>query len=408
MRRFVTQTTLLLLVATCGCSSLSGGWKTFLPGKKWVVADAHNPAVEVACVWQPGEGRGPQGVPARGFSGQIYFFTRKDAEPALVNGNVRVYLFADRGTQEERGKPLHEYDFTPEQWSAHATMTSLGPGYSVFVPYPEPEAYQVRCQLRVRFTSAEGDTVWSEALTMILEGPPRPGSEPNFWSSSDAQALVGRGNQIEVTKRSGTPAQLKASASSEAAPRKLRSETFSLSELQQVGYEVPVRRTSASATSQRKPVRNVTHPLAVPLDENDSASFEKGAASSPSAHPFEASRAMRSGKAHPLEATLERRETPVRSHPLTRSNSATMEDSPRFLLARPHETPASGSSLKSLDQTAQTEQPSREEVASQSVADRAKLQTAAMQLRSAQSRNHRQTVVADASPVYGEWQSIAE
>ncbi len=255
MRPQIFTAVLLSAASICGCGSLSEGLSVFKPFQKThVIADAKNPAVEVACVWQPGEGRGLKGVPCGGFEGQMFFFTSKDAEPALVNGSLRVYLFADRGTPEERGKPLKQYDYTPRELNAQAKMTSLGPGYSLFVPYPDPEAYQVRCQLRVRFVPAEGPVVWSEALTMILEGPPRPGDEPNSWSTDEARQLVGQGNHIEVSKRSGTPAQLRKFDES-APPRKLRSDTFNLPQVQQVSHQVPSPRSESSTDGRGRSQR---------------------------------------------------------------------------------------------------------------------------------------------------------
>ena len=89
---------LLLLLLTPGCASLPLFGLTTAKVER---ADAKNPAVEILALWQASEGPGPNGVPMRGFAGQIYFFTQSRQAPVLVNGNVRIYLFDDHGSLKE-------------------------------------------------------------------------------------------------------------------------------------------------------------------------------------------------------------------------------------------------------------------------------------------------------------------
>jgi hypothetical protein len=284
----------LLTVGACGCSGLSAVTDAINPfAESLTIADERNPAVEVAGIWQPGEGRNAAGIPSRGFAGQVFFFTERAPEPALVNGTVRVYLFADRGTPEDRAKPIQQFDFTPEAWQTHATMTSLGPGYSVFVPYPKVEPHQVRCQLRVRFTPADGGApVWSEAVTMVLDGPPQPGAEPTWWANADrSPPSVAR---HEISRRSGPAADL-AGAEAEGSPRRaLRTDTFSLGEVQPISYEQPASLPSSRAQSRGRHILDEagTHPL-----NSRSVIPRRGTTRTRAAtHPFEAQ-----AEAHPAE-----------------------------------------------------------------------------------------------------------
>ena len=305
MPRLASTTWPLLLVAAVGCSSLAGTAAKVNPFADRIVrADAANPAVEVACIWQPGEGRNEKGIPARGFSGQVFFFTGREREPALVDGTMRVYLFADRGTPEERAKPLRQYDFTPEAWSAHGMKTSLGPGYSVFIPYPGTEPYQVRCQLRARFTPRQGPAIWSEAVAMTLEGPPRPGQEPLTMARGGNGQPLPTIAEAKFTHRRGPAHELSDSGRAPEA-RRLRTDTFRLGGVEQTAYEAPQRRPQATVGN-------------VPLDELDSATLRRmlKAANQPKpseSHPLLSDRVEPTAADHPLggRATIRLPRSPV-------------------------------------------------------------------------------------------------
>lgn len=269
---------------------------------KHVVADAKNPAVEVACIWQPGEGRNDQGIPTRGFSGQVFFFTGRDSEPAVVDGDVRVYLFADRGTPEERAKPLRQFDFSPEAWATHVTNTSLGPGYAVFIPYPEDEPYQVRCQLRARFSPKAGPVIWSEAVTMTLEGPPRPGNEPLSMAGHDPDVP-----SLPTVVDAELSHRVVPASDRQQRPRRLRTDTFRLGEIERTAYEVPRREDEVSQDDES---RTVT------LDDFDAATLkqmlrETGKRKPAGSHPL-TSEPRRGGpaEAHPLRSSASARSRP--------------------------------------------------------------------------------------------------
>jgi hypothetical protein len=157
-----------------GCSSLdllSSKWNR----QDYTVADENNPAVNMFCAWEPVEGTGLDGMPTRGFAGQILFFNRHDVEPVVVEGDVRIYLFDDVGTPSEQAKPIRQFDFKGQAWNIHANQTTLGPSYNIFLPYTrENYHYLTNCALRLRLIPNKGPTIFSNVATVPLPGPKRP------------------------------------------------------------------------------------------------------------------------------------------------------------------------------------------------------------------------------------------
>ena len=168
-RSFSLASLILIVSIVPGCATMPlFGQKT----AKFDRADAKNPAVEILSLWQATEGPGPNGVPTRGFSGQIFFFTQAKPSPVVVDGKVRIYLFDDHGTVKQQARPIGEFDFDPANWNGHAHASTLGPGYAVFIPYPRNDFHQATCSLRVRFTPNVGPTIYSPTASVVLSGPP--------------------------------------------------------------------------------------------------------------------------------------------------------------------------------------------------------------------------------------------
>ncbi|MBW3542489.1 MAG: hypothetical protein KY476_19680 [Planctomycetes bacterium] len=169
----------LVPVLLAGCSGL--GWK---PWSRETIptADAKNPVQRVVCIWEASEGRGVDGLPARGFAGQILFFTRTNSAPVRVEGDVRVYVFDDQGTPEEQKRPIHQYDFLhgedADSWNRHLAVGALGPAYYVFIPYPRKGGHQARCALQVRLVPREGQPAFSDMISVVLPGYEGGNSSP--------------------------------------------------------------------------------------------------------------------------------------------------------------------------------------------------------------------------------------
>ncbi len=157
----------LLLALGSGCSGLP-----ILKSKRAQIPEANskNPVVRVISVWEPSEGQGLDGLPTRGFAGQLLFFTPGNNSPVRVNGDVRIYLFDDQGTPEERSKPIHQFDFVGDAWTVHLQNGALGPSYHLFIPYTKRHPYQCRCSLRARLTPKDGPPVFSETVQITLRG----------------------------------------------------------------------------------------------------------------------------------------------------------------------------------------------------------------------------------------------
>jgi hypothetical protein len=147
-----------------GCATLQFPWN----GDGMPRATARNPVVKIVCLWEPAEGRDPDGLPCRGFAGQIIFLSSRNALPVKVDGDIRIYLFDDVGTAEEQSKPFHQFDFDSGAWQGQLSKSAVGPSYSVFVPYVRRGQFNAKCTLRVRLHPKSGPLVFSDASTLSL------------------------------------------------------------------------------------------------------------------------------------------------------------------------------------------------------------------------------------------------
>jgi len=198
-----TMTSLLcgcLLLTSAGCATLQ------LPfGKDRVQkASARNPVVQIVCIWQPSEGRDPSGMPCRGFAGQILFLANRGSLPVQVDGDVRIYLFDDQGTAEEQTKPIHQYDFDSPSWAPHLTKGTLGPTYSVFVPYTRRGTYEANCALRVRLKTGDEAAVFSDLASIPLDGRTKKTNDTGDQASSVEEAKAATDAVSQTMRRTTT------------------------------------------------------------------------------------------------------------------------------------------------------------------------------------------------------------
>ncbi len=160
-----------MLLTSVGCSSLTAQRTNFK------AATQLNPAVRCLCLWQQAEGLGPNGRQCRGFAGQVFFFAGQDDIPVTVDGDVKVYVFADAGSATDQGKPVHQANFTGAEMRATLSKTQFGPAYNLFVPCPTADYHEASCALRLRLNRPDGSHLFSDMTNVKLTGTPRPQDE---------------------------------------------------------------------------------------------------------------------------------------------------------------------------------------------------------------------------------------
>lgn len=168
---------------SAGCATLEIPWLNRMPE-----ASSKNPVVKILSLWEPSEGRDPNGLPCRGFAGQILFLGNRGGTPVKVHGEVSIYVFDDFGTVEEQSRPLHVFEFKGGSWDRHLKVGTLGPAYHVFVPYTRPGGYEANCSIRIKYLPADGSpVVFSDPSNLPLKGKPRPVALPATPAPSPAE-----------------------------------------------------------------------------------------------------------------------------------------------------------------------------------------------------------------------------
>ena len=193
----VTRHSLLIILWLCGCVAFSG---CTTPGlfSKWThrndtpKATATNPALRILCMWQPADGVGVDEKPARGVAGQIFFFTRGGVTPVEVDGDVRIFLFDDQGSDEQQGTPLDQFDFVKGAWKAQLVGTQFGSAYQLFVPYSRKGHHQTELAVRVRLSPPNGPVIFSDMAKVVLPGyEKKPAADENTTASNEPTKNVG-------------------------------------------------------------------------------------------------------------------------------------------------------------------------------------------------------------------------
>lgn len=161
--------TMLCVVLANGCSSLGTLTSAMKPKQH-----GNQPVADILGLWQSGEGRDVNGLPTRGFAGQVFFFKTGSRQPVAVEGDVSVVVFDDQGSVEEQKKPIHEFHFRGGVWDQFRQDTNLGPAYQLFIPYTRQGSHQANCSVRIKYSDADGQELVSEAATVLLVGDTVP------------------------------------------------------------------------------------------------------------------------------------------------------------------------------------------------------------------------------------------
>ena len=110
---------------------------------------------------------------ARGLAGQVFFFTRDSVSSVAVDGDVRIFMFDDQGTEEEQSVPLHQFDFKDNTFRSFLSPTQFGPAYQLFIPYSRKGRHQAELAVRVRLAQPGAPPIFSDLTKVVLLGHER-------------------------------------------------------------------------------------------------------------------------------------------------------------------------------------------------------------------------------------------
>ncbi|MCA9048241.1 MAG: hypothetical protein KDA89_05905 [Planctomycetaceae bacterium] len=149
------------------------------------------PVMKILSLWEPSEGQGMDGMPSRGFAGQILFFTHGSATPIPVHGVVKIHQYANYDPDQPDPTPVHTFTFDDGAWNAHAADGTLGHSYNVFLPFQEEKPAHVVCALRVEITAPDGRMISSPFTEVTLPGRAGkfPGNRITNVSKPDVDAI---------------------------------------------------------------------------------------------------------------------------------------------------------------------------------------------------------------------------
>jgi hypothetical protein len=150
-----------------------------------------------------------KGMPGiRGFGGRIYFYKKDSTDPMEVDGGLAVYVFDADDLSPASQQPLRKFVFTPDQFASHMSKTSIGPSYSVWLPWSEVGGPQMRLSLIARFEGRDGGSTISDPTIKLLPGIPtqdslaksKPKQTKNDSDSTVQQASFSEPSSVESTK----------------------------------------------------------------------------------------------------------------------------------------------------------------------------------------------------------------
>ena len=160
-------------------------------------------------VWTDSVLHQPSQPGVRGFGGRVYFYGKENTAPVEVDGNFAVYVFDADDNAPTDQKPLRKYVFTADQFKTHMSKTSIGPSYSVWIPWGEVGEPARRLSLISRFEGREGGTTISEPTIKMLPGVPVNKEIAKDKSETTKVASSPVSHAAYADKVMGTPKEIK-------------------------------------------------------------------------------------------------------------------------------------------------------------------------------------------------------
>ena len=210
--RCCVATCCLLMIATAGCSTLTGSKNTKNSKKdaSWSLFKKKDYQVpqSINVTWTydifTKEGK----PPTRGFGGRLYFYNEK-SQAIPVEGELTVYGFDDTNRNHD-GSSIESADkrfrFTAEQFTTHFSESELGASYSIWIPWDAAPGTQKKIMLIPTFKTKDGPVLRGNAATVLLPGVVSPEGEQRVIQAS-TQNGVQRASHTSSVPAGTTPGQ---------------------------------------------------------------------------------------------------------------------------------------------------------------------------------------------------------
>jgi len=222
MNRQIISLSLLLvtmLFASIGCSALNTSNEKLansldIRRAMWWKSDQPEPQLPVRLVstWTDTVLHKPGQKSLRGFGGRLVFFGRESDDPVNVDGQLVVYAYDEAESDSRTAEPTRRFIFPREQFKRHYSESSLGPTYSVWLPWDEVGGPRRNISLIARFEPHQGQLIAGEQTRHMLPGtaPPEiiPGELPSTRKVQLAQhtTATGSGSQTVISPTEGLSA----------------------------------------------------------------------------------------------------------------------------------------------------------------------------------------------------------
>jgi hypothetical protein len=194
-----------------------------------------------------------KGMPGiRGFGGRIYFYKKDNTDPIEVDGGLAVYVFDADDLSPASQQPLRKFLFTPDQFASHMSKTSIGPSYSIWLPWSEVGGPQLRLSLIARFEGRDGGSTISDPTIKLL-----PGISKQDDAAKNKQTQRSGDSNSPVQPASYSESVSKEPAVAEDKPKKI---TRKEREVQTIDLPPSFQRHIQPASSIRQEISAVKNP----------------------------------------------------------------------------------------------------------------------------------------------------
>ena len=138
----------------------------------WSWTEEEKPVVpeRILAIWTDTVLRQPNQPGVRGFGGRVFFYDKEQNDPIEVDGKLVVFVFDADDQDPENQKPLRKYIIEADDFGKHMSKTSIGPAYSVWLPWGDVKGPTKKLSIIARYEGRHGGTTLSDPTMKLLPG----------------------------------------------------------------------------------------------------------------------------------------------------------------------------------------------------------------------------------------------